>query len=291
MRIIQIINPKAGHGLAEEVKLTNDEIIKYTTTGVRDAEEAVINFCKRYANDELHFIVCGGDGTINEVVNGIISANAADRAYFSVAPTGSGNDFVKNFLNEKRKHRIDLIKYNDRYAVNMINIGFDCSVVEKTSLYKNKKLISGSMAYIMGVGNVLFHKLGQNMTITVTNENDEVLEFNGEFLLCPVANGAFCGGGFKALPLAKLNDGILDMLIVSKISRAKFLSLVGEYRKGTYISPETMEIKPKFKDVIKYIKCKKVTISGIKTICIDGELEDAESVCIEVIPNAITYIG
>ena len=290
MKIIQIINPKAGHGHAEDVKLTKGDIIRYKTTCVHDAEAAVKRFCETY-DGEIHFIVCGGDGTINEVVNGIMSADASDRAYFSVAPTGSGNDFVKNFKNESKKQRIDLIKYNDRYAVNMINIGFDCNVVKETQLYKNKKFIGGSMAYILGVGNVLLHKIGQNMQLTVTDENDVITEYNGEYLLCPVANGSFCGGGFNALPLAELNDGLLDMLIVSKISKAKFISLVGEYRSGTYIDPKTKEIKPKFADVLKYIRCKKVTVSGIESICIDGELENMEKVDIEIIPNAITYIG
>lgn len=291
MIIIQIMNPKAGHGNAEAVKLSKEEIIRYTTTGVKDAENAVINFCNEYPDEEIHFIVCGGDGTINEVVNGIINAGAADRAFFSVAPTGSGNDFIKNFKNEKKKHRIDLIKYNGRYAVNMINIGFDCSVVEKTLKFKNNKLINGSMAYIMGVGNVLMHKLGQEMSLTVTDEYDVTTEYTGDYLLCPVANGAFCGGGFHALPLASLEDGLLDMLIISNISRARFLSLVGEYRTGTYINHETMEIKPKFADILKYIRCKKVTVTGIKSICIDGELEDADSVEIEVVPKAITFKG
>ncbi|MBR4880456.1 MAG: hypothetical protein IKU19_00880 [Clostridia bacterium] len=290
MKIIQIINPKAGHGHAEDVKLSKEEIIRYTTVGVHDAENAVVRFCSEY-DGEIHFIVCGGDGTINEVVNGIMSAGAADRAYFSVAPTGSGNDFVKNFKNEKKKHRIDLIRYNDRYAVNMINIGFDCSVVEKTLLYKNKKLISGSMAYIIGVVNVFMSKMGQNMKLRITDENDEISEYNGEFLLCPVANGSFCGGGFNALPLAELDDGLLDMLIVSKISRAKFIALIGDYRNGTYIDTETKEIKPKFRDVLKYIRCKKLSVDGITSICIDGELEDMGAVDIEVVPDAITYIG
>ncbi len=290
MKIIQIINPKAGHGHATDVKLSRDEIIRYTTTGVKDAEEAVIRFCSEY-DGEIHFIVCGGDGTINEVVNGIMSAGAADRAYFSVAPTGSGNDFVKNFKSEKKKHRIDLIKYNGRYAVNMINIGFDCSVVEKMGMYKNKKMISGSMAYIMGIGNVLLHKIGQEMNITITDENDNVIEHSGEFLLCPVANGSFCGGGFNALPLAELDDGLLDMIIVSKIYKPKFLSLVTDYRNGTYIDPETKEIKAKFKDVLKYFRCKKINVTGIRALCIDGELELVDHADIEVVPDAITFKG
>ena len=129
------------------------------------------------------------------------------------------------------------------------------------------------------------------MSLTVTDEDDAIAEYNGEYLLCPVANGSFCGGGFNALPLAELNDGLLDMLIVSNISKAKFISLVGEYRSGTYIDPVTKVIKPKFADILKYIRCKKVSVSGIKAICIDGELEEVETVDIEVVPNAITYIG
>ncbi len=290
MKIIQIMNPKAGHGYAESVQLSKEDIIRYTTTGIDDARRAVISFCNEYM-EEIHFIVCGGDGTINEVVNGIMDSGASDRAYFSVAPTGSGNDFVRNFKNEKKKNRIDIIKYNGKYAVNMINIGFDCSVVEKTSAYKNKKMISGSMAYILGVGNVLCHKLGNEFKITLWDENDAEIDYNGTCLLTAIANGSFCGGGFNALPLAKLDDGLLDMLIVDKISRTKFISLVGDYRKGTYIDHETKEIKPKFKNILNYYRCKKVHIEGISAICADGEVEGAECCDIEIIPRAITFIG
>ena len=290
MKIIQIINPKAGHGHAEAVQLSKDDIIRYKTTGIGDAQQAVSRFCSQY-DDEIHFIVCGGDGTINEVVNGIMDAGANDRCYFSVAPTGSGNDFVRNFKNEKVKRRIDLIKYNGRYAVNMLNIGFDCSVVEKTHLYKNKKLISGSMAYILGIGNVLFHKMGNDFKITITDENGAEIEYNDTCLLTAIANGSFCGGGFNALPLAELDDGLLDMLIVDNISRTKFFTLVGDYRAGTYIDTETREIKAKFKNILNYYRCKKVKIDGISMICADGELETASSVEIEIVPLAINYIG
>ena len=290
MKIIQIMNPKAGHGHAENVHLSKETIIRYVTTAVGDAKRAVIDFCTQY-DTEIHFIVCGGDGTINEVVNGIMDAKAADRAFFSVAPTGSGNDFVRNFKNEKKKNRIDLIKYNGKYAVNMINIGFDCNVVEKTASYKNKKFISGSMAYILGVGNVLLHKLGKDFKITLWDENNAEINYNNTCLLTAIANGCFCGGGFNALPLAKLDDGLLDMLIVDKIGRGKFISLVGDYRKGTYIDKETREIKPKFKSVLNYYKCKKIHIEGISEICADGEVEKADKIDIEVIPKAITFIG
>jgi len=290
MKIFQIINPKAGHGDAVNADINKESIIKYTTKSVGDAQRYVKECCLNYRG-QLRFIVCGGDGTLNEVVNGIMSAEANDRAAFSVMPTGSGNDFVRAFKDKKGEHLIDLIKYNGRYAANMLNIGFDCDVVEKTSLYKNKKLISGSTAYILGVANVLFHKMGKNFKITVTDRMDRVKIYDNPVLLTAIGNLPYCGGGFKALPLAKANDGLLDLLIVSKISRAKFIALVGDYRKGTFMNANTCKPVDKFKNVIKYEKCKKIIIENTQTVCADGEVEAAESVTVEVTPNAIRYIN
>jgi len=110
-------------------------------------------------------------------------------------------------------------------------------------------------------------------------------------LLTAIGNLPYCGGGFKALPLAKANDGLLDLLIVSKMSRAKFIALVGDYRKGTFMNANTCKPVDKFKNVIKYEKCKKIIIENTQTVCADGEVEAAESVTVEVIPNAIRYIN
>lgn len=290
MKIFQIINPKAGHGDAVNADINKENLIKYTTKSIGDAERYVKECCESY-DGELRFIVCGGDGTLNEVVNGIMSACANDRAAFSVMPTGSGNDFVRAFKDKKGEHLIDLIKYNGRYAANMLNIGFDCDVVEKTSLYKNKKLISGSSAYILGVANVLLHKMGKDFKITVTDHKDRIKIYEKPVLLTAIGNLPYCGGGFKALPLAKADDGLLDLLIVSKISRAKFISLVGDYRKGTFMDPETGKPVESFKNVIKYKKCKKILIENTETVCADGEVETAKTVEVEVIPNAIRFIN
>lgn len=290
MKYFQIMNPKAGHGNALNADINRENIIKYTTKSVGDAERYVKECCETYEG-ELRFIVCGGDGTINEVVNGIMSADAADRAAFSIMPTGSGNDFVRAFKDSKGEHRIDLLKYNGRYAANMINIGFDCNVVEKTSHYKNKKLISGSTAYILGVVNVLCHKLGKNFSITVKDKDGLTKKYDHPCLLTAIGNLPYCGGGFRALPLARADDSLIDLLIVSKVSRTKFISLVGSYRKGSYIDAQTKQLIPKFKNVVKYIQCKEVTIKGITNLCADGEVEDAKEVKIEIVPKAITYIN
>ena len=93
------------------------------------------------------------------------------------------------------------------------------------------------------------------------------------------------------MPLASLDYGLLDMLIVKKISRAKFISMVGDYRAGTYINRDTQEIKDKFRGILTHVRCRNVTVTGMDTICADGEIEKTERIEIEISPKAITYIG
>ncbi|MBQ4054612.1 MAG: acylglycerol kinase family protein, partial [Clostridia bacterium] len=124
MRKIMILNPAAGHGDADKLTSPDEKILIYKTKSVGDAERYVTQECR--IDPETHFIVCGGDGTVNEVVNGIISAGAGESAMFSIVPTGTGNDFIKNDLEKKKVHKVDVVAINGRYAVNMINIGFDC---------------------------------------------------------------------------------------------------------------------------------------------------------------------
>ena len=147
-----VINPAAGKGkrvdeLAAQIKSVcerrEEKYEIYYTAGVGDAKKYVNNTCRLYeaSGEILRFYACGGDGTINEVANGIVGFENAELA---VIPIGTGNDFVRNFSwgegffdidaqldGETRK--IDIMKYNNRYAINVINIGFDCEVAAQAA--------------------------------------------------------------------------------------------------------------------------------------------------------------
>lgn len=284
MKKVRILNPAAGHGEAVYLEKTDINVESYTTQSVGDAERFVYERC--LIEPETHFIVCGGDGTLNEVINGIMRADAGTKALFSVIPTGSGNDFARNEIIKHTPHYIDLITVNGRYSVNMINIGFDCNVVSKTVNYKEKH--KGSTAYLLGLTNTLFSHMGQNFNIKLTFSDGNTLEIERELLLCAIANGKFCGGGFKAAPIAELDDGLFDVLIVERISRVKFLSLVGDYRKGTFIDKNGI-LKNKFKNVLQYHKCTKLELSGITEFCNDGEIVKADCLNIGIKPHCIRY--
>ncbi len=241
----------------------------------------------------IRFYACGGDGTINEVANGIMRAYAAgvprENIEMGIFPVGSGNDFVRNFTNtadffEVKKQlsgtlkQMDLIKYGDKYCVNVLNMGFDCEVVIKSEELKKKKLISAKTSYTLGVLSKFFGKYGEMIDITA----DGVSLDNKKYVLAAFANGRFYGGGFKAAPRSQIDDGMMDMCAVEQVSHLRFLGLVGKYKKGAHLD------KPL--GFIRYIKCRKAELKFERPIkiCIDGEIEGpVESLALEIVPRAI----
>ncbi len=291
-----IMNPAAGKGthvasLSEKINAVatargiDYEI--YTTSAPGDAIRFVAHTAG--ADRELHrFYACGGDGTLNEVVNG---APLAENAEFALVPIGTGNDFCRNFDDraaffdiEKQisgvATPIDLIHYNNRYCINMLNIGFDCNVVERTIRYKKYKLIPTAMTYRLGVAATLFGKMSTPMHIEL--QDGEVIE--RPLLLMTIANGQFYGGGFHSNPRAILNDGLFDVNIIEKVSRLTFLSLVGAYKGGTHLE-----------EAAKYITYRQATSLSMHfaeetPICADGEIEPVTSLSVSIAPAATRFV-
>lgn len=288
MKRLHVFNPASGIKHSPELltrgAAKNEE--SYVTTCVGDAERFIYERCK--SNPETHFIVYGGDGTVGEAVNGIIRAGAGDKALLSVVPTGTGNDFVKSFNEKNHLYTVDALKYGDRYGINIINFGFDSNVVVKTATYK--KAFPGSAAYIAGLADTLIHKMGERWTIELTLANGRVERYDETFTLALCANCQYYGGGFRAAPLADCDDGLIDFVAVKKVSRPTFISLVGSYKKGTHLDPATGRPHPKFEKHILYRRCKRVRISGISRICVDGELEERNEAEISVVPAAIRFV-
>ncbi len=258
----------------------------YYTTCSGDATEYVRSMINCYKEPQ-RFVCVGGDGTLNEIVN---SALCCPHIEFGVIPYGSGNDFVKNFGDIEKFYDIeaqldgtsvslDLIKCNEYYSVNMVNIGFDCAVAKEASKFKR---ISAKMSYILGVVKVLFRKIGTKMKITF----DDGTVIEDDLTLTAIGNGKFCGGGFMAAPKASLDDGLLDVCVIKKITRRKFLSLVGTYKKGLHVG------NPKAEKYIRYFRVPhfKMEFQSPVPICIDGEIKGAKTVDFTVVRNAFNFI-
>ena len=282
---LHIFNPASGVKHSPEL-LTKGEVgpeEQYVTTGVGDAERKIYETCLE--KPETHFIVYGGDGTVAEAVSGIVRASAGDRALLTVIPAGTGNDFIKTFPEKDRIFKIDVLKYGDRYAANIINFGFDSRVVAKTEVYK--KMFPGSASYIAGVADTFFHKMGETWRIELETASGETERFEDVFTLALAANCRYYGGGFQAAPLADPADGLIDFVAVRKVSRAAFIKLIGNYKKGTHLDPATGAPIPKFDSYMIYRRCRRVKLTGITDLCADGEILPASEVEIGVVPGAL----
>lgn len=293
-----IINSKAGKGdrakefdekIRDACESRGVEYEIYNTLRVGDATDFVKSVCSRPESLPARFYACGGDGTLCEVVNGAVGA---DGASVGVVPIGTGNDFVRNFGSAEaffdigaqldgETMDIDVLKCNEKYAVNMINIGFDCEVVKKTAKLKKNPLISSKLAYAAGVVSTLIKKPGVKAEISRDGEKSVVKKY----LLTTFANGSFCGGGFHSNPFAELSDGKIDALFINDISRTKFITLIGSYKKGTHITEKN-------KDVLSSTKCGRIILkfASEQGVSVDGEITNFKEICIESIARALNFI-
>ena len=294
-----ILNPVAGKsadkaGLHERIEQACadrgvDFEIHYTSAR-GEATEYVRALCEQYPDTQLRFYACGGDGTLSEAVNGAYGyANAA----VGVVPVGTGNDFVRNFQGKElfldigaqldgQTHKMDLMQYNGNLCVNMINIGFDCEVVKLTAKLKKKKLLSADFGYIAGLVLTLIRKPGVKAYVSVDGSEPQ----KRNMLLTSVANGSWCGGGFCSSPLALLSDGVLDVLMIKNVTRVRFLSLVKAYKTGSFVHDA------KARRVIDYVKGSKIhyTFEGLQSICVDGEVVEAQELEISAAQEALCLI-
>ena len=164
----------------------------------------------------------------------------------------------------------------------MVNIGFDCAVVKEADKIKKHKFISPGISYILGVVVVLFRKFGTRMKLIF----DDGLVIEKEFTLTAIGNGKFCGGGFKTAPIALLEDGLLDVCAINKVSRFTFLSLVSSYKKGTYLNNRRAKKVITYKQVPHF----KMEFEEPVPVCIDGEIKGAKTIDFQVVQNAFNFV-
>ena len=239
-----IINPAAGTGrsaqqLEERLsRLAVPHQVFYT----KQAGDAC-KIAERAAADgrPARLYACGGDGTLNEVVNG---AAGFDNAAVTCVPKGTGNDFLKLFgprfrelfydleaLAAGPQRAFDLMDCNGKLGLDVVCAGVDARIAAGVHRYKDLRFVSGIGAYLLSLTEqVIFRGLCRPLTIRA-----EGLDWQERqtAILC-ICNGRHYGGGFMPVPDAMPDDGVLDVLAVGEISRLTFFRLVGKYAQGLY---------------------------------------------------------
>ncbi len=249
----------------------------------------------------LRIYGCGGDGTINELVNGCFGYEGVE---IGAIPMGTGNDYIRNygkaadFKDIRRQMRgrsvsSDLIGFRavydnnimKGYCANMFNIGFDCNVVDLTSRVKRWPLVGGSLAYLISVFLILIRKKGADLRI----EYGDGRVIDGKILLIAIANGCYCGGGVKGVPYCELDDGLMDVSVVNNISRTSFITLFPSYAKGTHMQRHKIQSQK----IILYSKetSLKIIANGESLrLCTDGEITTQKTVEFSMVPDGFRFI-
>ena len=237
------------------------------------------------SGEEVRLYACGGDGTLNEVVNGVVGYDNAAVTHF---PGGSGNDTIKIFddpaaftsierLLDAEEARFDLIRCNDSYALNVLSIGFDARVGTDIARFKRLPFVSGKGAYILSI---LANVLSGRSAHYVVDVNGERIDAE-QTLIC-VCNGRWYGGGFNPVPEAEPDDGLLDVLLVKKVSLLQVAAVIGKYQKGKYAD---------YPALIRHERCTELTIrcDTPSVVNIDGEALHTDFLDISLKPKALRF--
>ena len=302
MRHVFIVNPVSGKADASGllvpriIQAAAQQHLNYQILLTEKPGHGV-ELAQRQAEQEgpVRLYACGGDGTLNEVLRG-----AYDHANAQVAcvPCGSGNDFVRNFggsapflnledLIQGEAVPMDLIETDQGIAVAICSAGLDAQVAYGIPKFRRIPLCGGSMAYKLSILQAVSGPLGHRLRICA---DDEII--TGDFLMLALCNGSTYGGGFQAAPHACVNDGLLELVLVRKISRLQIARLIGDYQKGLHMQGE--QVAPAYRNIIISRRVRRMRLDTLdgKPIVVtrDGECAPYTSLCAQVLPAAARIV-
>jgi YegS/Rv2252/BmrU family lipid kinase len=300
-KILLIANPNADLGRAwrwtSDLRPVADEFGGADWAGTVYPTHAS-DLARQAAESGYELVVAvGGDGTIHEVVNGLMQVPAEARPRLGVVPMGSANDFAHSLGMDSRSSyalrqvltgkpcRIDIGKLQDEmgrteYWSNTVGIGFDAVVTIRSRAYP---YLRGFLVYLLAVfQTILLNHESFSLKVATDRENWEA-----SMVLLTLCNGGQEGGGFQIAPQARLDDGVFHYTGVYKVTRPRMLRLLPEFMKGT---------QGKFRQVrMGQFLSMEVQADRPLVIHTDGEIfagfgMDVRHLRAEIIPGAIEAI-
>jgi len=297
MKHLFIINPKAGKRdrtgllLAMADRLRKEHGLDCACLLTQSPGHATL-LARRAAEtgEELRVYACGGDGTIFEVANGVAGS---ENAAITCIPVGTGNDFLKNFGSDMERFSdaenlwdsepfpLDLIDCNGRYCTTIACSGIDARVAEDVHQYSRNPLLNGRGSYVAAAAaNFLFKNIAQHWTVTLDGRDLE-----DDYALVAVCNGRYYGGGSTPIPEARMDDGILNTILVRKIGRLAFVRLFGDYSAGRY---------DRFSQVATVVTASEIRICSDHeeiVTCLDGECFHSQEVALKLAKKQLRFFG
>ena len=290
------INPAAGRGrtgrrLAEIRTLFESSGVMpsiHTSRAVGDLEQQVRSQIDAGVS---RVIVAGGDGSIHEAVNGML--NADRQAALGVIPTGTGNDFAKSvsipldwraatsllasrIADDVSPRTIDVGRMNERYFANGAGIGLDARV---TQVARSFSWPIGDLVYLLAIFRTM---IGDIATPVIELESD-TLGWNGPMTLASVSNGPWIGGMFHIAPMARNDDGKLELLIAAPVTRRRIFRLLPKLMRGEHLDEPDISHSS--------VRRARATASSPVLSHLDGEVQPPQTVFeFEVFPDRLTLL-
>jgi diacylglycerol kinase (ATP) len=298
MRSKLIVNPIAGSDAAPDfLRVINERLRRAVgdldivmTVEAGDAEGLAASSA-RDGYDRLY--VAGGDGTLNEVINGVAGVDGAlARITFGLIPLGTGNDFARalglpegvdgalDVLLDGRTVEVDVGVMNDRYFINVSAGGFIAEVSD--SVDPQLKSFAGKLAYLIGGAQVLMDYEPVGLRVRTPDWPETVVR-GMTMQMFAVCNSRLVGGGRLIAPHAIIDDGMLDVCLVETMSTVEFLGLLARVSGGDHIDDprviyfRTRELDFQFDHPIK--------------VNTDGEVLETDSCRYRVLPRGARFIA
>lgn len=290
------LNPVAGRGRAERrmariLELLEEagvHVVVHQSTAVGDLEQQVADAVQ---DGTTQVIVAGGDGSIHEAVNGLMAAGG--NAALGVVPVGTGNDFAKaagipldweaattllarRIADAAPPRSVDLGRMNERWFANGAGIGLDAKV---TKIARSFRWPIGDLVYLVAI----FRAIVDGIATPQIRIDAGEFRWDGPLTLANVSNGPWVGGMFHIAPMAKNDDGRLELLVAAPVTRRRILQLLPKLVRGSHMDePE-----------ILHAGVQRVTVSASEPVPshLDGEVLPMESeFVIEVLPGALRLL-
>ena len=298
-----ILNPTSGRGTAAEAVPELERFLREKNMDfdlvLTERPEHAVELAKQAALDGFDIVVvAGGDGTANEVINGLMLAKqaGADGVAMGVIAIGRGNDFafgvnVPPGLEEGCRVLVDDFRTSmdvglvtgglypeGRYFGNGVGIGFD-AVVGFEALKMTR--LQGFLSYIVAAVKTIFLYYQAPLVR---------IEFDGQTmdkytLMVSIMNGRRMGGGFMMAPEAGIDDGLLDLCIAEQVSKARIFALIPRFMAGTQASQPAIQMGRTRSIVVTALEGSLPAHADGETLCTEGE-----QLSVEILPRQIEIV-
>ena len=292
MKLLLLVNPKAGRNTAKRVAERACEIFRQrgvqTEVLLSESQGHIVALATHHVGDNFDGVVSvGGDGTLFETINGLARADSS--LPVGIIPVGTGNSFAKDLgihsletavdrICQGRTRQVDLGQFScgsaSYYFINVLGFGFVADVAQRATAYKGL----GSLSYVIGLFSTLRRLSFYRLELTLDGQ-----KYEWENCFVEICNSTKTGGDMIMAPDARIDDGLLDVIVVNEIRKTRLLKALPRLFKGSHIAlPEVETFQARHILAVTSVP---------KTCTPDGELLGQTPIDVTICPGRINLFA